>query len=120
MVVVSLSKCIRRKASWSRNWSSAICESSNLPFKWLTQPPVRRLAGSNFDDDQKKLTGGRNGYGAKLANIYSHEFSTSILVFREPNWTAIYIVVETADKVNSKKYKQMFSNNMSKKGIPKV
>lgn len=86
----------------------------------VTQPPARRLAGSNFDDDQKKLTGGRNGYGAKLANIYSHEFSTSILVFREPHWTAIYIVVETADKVNSKKYKQIFSNNMSKKGIPKV
>ncbi|OCF33010.1 DNA topoisomerase II [Kwoniella heveanensis BCC8398] len=61
------------------------------------------LAGSNFDDDQKKLTGGRNGYGAKLANIYSHEF-----------------IVETADKVNGKKYKQVFSNNMSNKAQPKV
>lgn len=33
------------------------------------------LTSSNYDDDQKKLTGGRNGYGAKLANIYSLEFS---------------------------------------------
>lgn len=24
------------------------------------------LTGSNFDDDQKKTTGGRNGYGAKV------------------------------------------------------
>lgn len=35
------------------------------------------LTSSNYDDDQKKLTGGRNGYGAKLANIYSLEFSRS-------------------------------------------
>jgi DNA gyrase/topoisomerase IV subunit B len=33
------------------------------------------LTSSNYDDDQKKMTGGRNGYGAKLANIYSTEFS---------------------------------------------
>jgi DNA topoisomerase-2 len=33
------------------------------------------LSSSNYDDDEKKLTGGRNGYGAKLANIYSHEFT---------------------------------------------
>jgi hypothetical protein len=29
-------------------------------------------------------------------------------------------VVETADKVNGKKYKQVFSQNMTKKGTPKV
>lgn len=29
-------------------------------------------------------------------------------------------VVETADKTSGKKYKQVFSNNMSKKGEPKV
>ncbi|KAJ9111708.1 hypothetical protein QFC19_001068 [Naganishia cerealis] len=57
------------------------------------------LTSSNYDDDQKKLTGGRNGYGAKLANIYSLEFT---------------------DKNTSKKYKQVFSNNMSKKGEPKI
>lgn len=61
------------------------------------------LTSSNYDDDQKKLTGGRNGYGAKLANIYSTEF-----------------IVETADKTNSKKYKQVFSVNMTKKSAPKV
>ncbi|KAK4690014.1 DNA topoisomerase II, partial [Tremellales sp. Uapishka_1] len=61
------------------------------------------LTSSNYDDDKKKLTGGRNGYGAKLTNIYSLEF-----------------IVETADKVNGKKYKQVFSENMGKKGAPKV
>ena len=29
------------------------------------------LTSSNYDDNQKKVTGGRNGYGAKLCNIFS-------------------------------------------------
>lgn len=32
------------------------------------------LTGSNFNDEEKKTTGGRNGFGAKLTNIYSKEF----------------------------------------------
>ena len=32
------------------------------------------LTSSNYDDSEKKTTGGRNGYGAKLANIFSTEF----------------------------------------------
>ena len=32
------------------------------------------LTSSNYDDKQKKVTGGRNGYGAKLANIFSTRF----------------------------------------------
>lgn len=54
------------------------------------------LTGSNFDDEEKKTTGGRNGYGAKLANIFSTEF-----------------VVETADSVSGKKLTQTWRDNMS-------
>ncbi|KIJ32068.1 hypothetical protein M422DRAFT_185076 [Sphaerobolus stellatus SS14] len=61
------------------------------------------LTSSNYDDDEKKLTGGRNGYGAKLANIYSHEFT-----------------VETADKNTAQKYKQTWTDNMSKVGKAKI
>lgn len=61
------------------------------------------LSSSNYDDDEKKLTGGRNGYGAKLANIYSHEFT-----------------VETADKNTQQKYKQTWTDNMSVCGKPKI
>ena len=32
------------------------------------------LTSSNYDDGEKKVTGGRNGYGAKLANIFSERF----------------------------------------------
>ncbi|PWN50958.1 type II DNA topoisomerase [Violaceomyces palustris] len=61
------------------------------------------LTSSNYDDDEAKVTGGRNGYGAKLANIYSSEF-----------------VVETADKKTEQKYRQVFSDNMHTKGKPKI
>ncbi|CAL5352781.1 unnamed protein product [Camellia sinensis] len=47
------------------------------------------LTSSNYDDLTKKTTGGRNGYGAKLTNIFSTEF-----------------VIETADGKRQKKYKQ--------------
>ncbi len=61
------------------------------------------LTGSNFDDKEKKTTGGRNGYGAKLANIFSTEFT-----------------VETAGGGMNKKYRQTFRNNMSIKGDPEI
>ena len=36
------------------------------------------LTSSNYNDDEKRTTGGRNGYGAKLANIFSTEFIVEI------------------------------------------
>ncbi len=54
------------------------------------------LTSSNYDDDQAKITGGRNGYGAKLCNVYSTEFT-----------------LETADSKTKKKYKQTWTDNMS-------
>ncbi|RIA80897.1 hypothetical protein C1645_791592, partial [Glomus cerebriforme] len=32
------------------------------------------LTSSNYDDSEKRVTDGHNGYGAKLANIFSTEF----------------------------------------------
>ena len=57
------------------------------------------LTSSNYDDDEQKVTGGRNGYGAKLCNVYSTEFS-----------------LETIDSVKGKRYKQIWTDNMSKMG----
>lgn len=59
------------------------------------------LTGSNYDDNEKKVTGGRNGYGAKLCNIFSTEF-----------------IVETTNKKKSLKYYQKFENNMNVIGTP--
>ena len=36
------------------------------------------LTSTNYDDTQKRLVGGRNGYGAKLTNVYSSKFSVKI------------------------------------------
>ena len=52
--------------------------------------------GSNFDDDVRRTTGGRNGLGAKLTNAFSKEF-----------------IIETIDLKNKKYFKQTFRNNMS-------
>jgi len=36
------------------------------------------LTGSNFNDNEKRLTGGRHGYGAKLTNVFSSKFIVEI------------------------------------------
>jgi len=33
------------------------------------------MTSSNYDDAEKKVTGGRNGFGAKLCNIFSESFT---------------------------------------------
>ncbi|KAL9179376.1 hypothetical protein ACHAXT_008666 [Thalassiosira profunda] len=57
------------------------------------------LTGSNFNDDQKRLTGGRHGYGAKLTNVFSKEFVVEV---RDDHST----------KGKSKTYKQVWEDNM--------
>ena len=52
------------------------------------------LTGENYDDTEQRFIGGRNGYGAKLTNIFSKKF-----------------IVETGD--GNKNYHQTFTNNMS-------
>ncbi|CAM1511378.1 Fc.00g088910.m01.CDS01 [Cosmosporella sp. VM-42] len=61
------------------------------------------LAGSNFDDDEKKTVGGRNGYGAKLCNVFSTEFN-----------------LECQDSQRGKRYKQTWTSNMQKVGKAKI
>ncbi|KAJ5814553.1 DNA topoisomerase II eukaryotic-type [Penicillium riverlandense] len=61
------------------------------------------LTSSNYDDTQLKVTGGRNGFGAKLCNVFSTEFT-----------------IETQDSRQKKKYKQTWTDNMSKMGKAKI
>lgn len=57
----------------------------------------------NFNDNEKRTTGGKNGYGAKLANIYSTKF-----------------IIELVDSTRNKKFKQTFTDNMQKRTKPKI
>ena len=61
------------------------------------------LTSTNYDPEQEKLWGGKNGYGAKLANIFSDEF-----------------IVETVDHRRGLAYKQRFYENMKKRETAKV
>ncbi|VVU95118.1 DNA gyrase/topoisomerase IV, subunit A [seawater metagenome] len=61
------------------------------------------LTGSNFDDKEKRTTGGRNGYGAKLANIFSSKF-----------------IVDVVDQKKKLHFKQVFEKNMLEKNEPEV
>lgn len=61
------------------------------------------LTSSNYDDSQQKVTGGRNGFGAKLCNVFSTEFT-----------------LETQDSRQKKKYKQTWTDNMTKMGKAKI
>merc|ERR1719454_1073319 len=59
------------------------------------------LTSDNYDDNEKKVTGGRNGFGAKLTNIFSKRF-----------------IVETASP--SKLYRQEWTGNMKRKTKPEI
>jgi DNA topoisomerase-2 len=59
------------------------------------------MTSSNYDDTEERVTGGRNGFGAKLTNIYSKLFKVE--------------VVE-----GGKCYKQEWQNNMSSHTEPQI
>lgn len=59
------------------------------------------LTSSNYNDDEQRVTGGRNGYGAKLTNIFSKSFCISI-------------------SDGKKKYTQSWRNNMSVCEVPHI
>jgi len=59
------------------------------------------LTGTNYNDNEERYGAGRNGYGAKLTNIFSKEF-----------------IVETGDGVNS--YYQKWTDNMEKAETAKI
>ena len=61
------------------------------------------LTSTNYDDTQKRVVGGRNGYGAKLTNVYSSHFSIKI-----------------KDGENKCIYTQEWKNNMRDCSKPKI
>jgi len=61
------------------------------------------LTSTNYDDSQKRIVGGRNGYGAKLANIYSSDFAIAI-----------------KDHETKQTYTQKWSKNMTVCDPPKI
>lgn len=61
------------------------------------------LTSGNYDEKEEKIVGGKNGYGAKLTNIWSKQFE-----------------IETLDTDTNKKFYQKFENNMFTVNEPKI
>ena len=61
------------------------------------------LTSTNYDESEKKLVGGKNGYGVKLVNIFAKQMEITIV-----------------DGKRNLKYIQTFSENMSVIGTPKI
>jgi DNA topoisomerase-2 len=61
------------------------------------------LTSTNYDKDEKKLVGGKNGYGVKLVNIFAKQLDIKIV-----------------DDTRKLAYTQTFSDNMTKVTAPKV
>ena len=61
------------------------------------------LTSSNYDDSEAKVTGGRNGFGAKLTNVFSKKF-----------------VAETLHKKSKACFKMTWKNGMTEHEAPEV
>lgn len=71
---------------------------------WIPQMIFAELlTSSNYDTNEKKLVGGKNGYGVKLVNIFAKQMEI--------------IVVDAKRKLS---YHQTFSLNMTRIGEPKI
>jgi DNA topoisomerase II len=71
---------------------------------WIPQMIFGELLTSgNYNKKEEKITGGKNGYGAKLTNIFS-----------------TYFKVETVDRINKLKYSQIYRDNMTIKEEPVI
>ena len=100
---------------------SVFNDGNGIPIKESEQPDEKTgknlwvpemifgvlLSGSNYNDDEERLGGGRNGYGAKLTNIFSSSFTLETCFIDSEEGTA-------------KMYKQTWTNNMADKGKPKI
>ena len=61
------------------------------------------LTSTNYDKEEKKLVGGKNGYGVKLVNIFGKQLDIDIV-----------------DNERALSYKQTFSDNMTKVSTPVI
>jgi DNA topoisomerase II len=61
------------------------------------------LTSTNYDKSEKKLVGGKNGYGVKLVNIFAKNLDVKIV-----------------DTKRALVYEQRFSDNMTKVSAPKI
>ena len=90
---VILFLCFREKnliSVWNNGQGIPVVEHKDEKMYVPTMIFGHLLTSSNYNDEEEKVTGGRNGYGAKLCNIFSTMF-----------------MVETAAKEYKRSFKQV-------------
>jgi len=89
-----------------RNWGYSIPVEPHGTVKGQYVPQVaffNLLTSSNYNDSEKRRSSGRNGYGAKLTNVFSEKFT-----------------VKVYDSRNMKYFELTSQGNMSKIDEPKI
>lgn len=61
------------------------------------------LTSGNYNKEEEKIVGGKNGYGAKLTNIFSRSF-----------------ILDVQSPTQGKRYKQTWAENMASKSKPTI
>ena len=97
------------KVEFNKDTISVFNDGSGIPIQIHKEHQIyvpelifgNLLSSSNYNDSEKRTTGGLNGLGAKLTNIYSTEF-----------------VIETV--CSGEKYIQIYRNNMSEINKPEI
>ena len=110
-VVDSTVDCIKVAVDKDEGTISVMNNGKGIPIEihekenmWIPEMIFGELlTSSNYDDTQKRTVGGRNGYGAKLANIFSKCFT-----------------IEIVNAESGQKYVQTFSNNMTERTKPSI
>jgi DNA topoisomerase-2 len=102
-------KVTRIDVSWDGDTVTVRNNGDGIPIKmhdkekvWLPELIFGHLlTSSNYDDTKERTTGGRNGYGAKLTNVFSKDFTVRVVS-------------------GGKRYTQEWHNNMSQMSEPEI
>lgn len=97
--------CIKIEISKENNRISVFNDGEGIPVEMHKEMNIyvphmifgELLTSDNYDDEEDRITGGRNGFGAKLTNIFSKEFC-----------------VQCGDSKSKREFKMTWTNNMSK------
>lgn len=100
---------IKIEVNQEEGWISVWNNGTGIPIQthstykcWIPELIFcQLLTSSNYKKNEKRITGGKNGYGAKLTNIFSTKF-----------------IIESCD--GEQKYVQIITDNMKKIGKPKI
>ncbi|CRH03817.1 DNA topoisomerase II, putative [Plasmodium relictum] len=103
--------CIKIEVNRENNKISVFNDGEGIPVEMHKEMNIyvphmifgELLTSDNYDDEEDRITGGRNGFGAKLTNIFSKEF-----------------IVQCGDAKRKKEFKMTWTNNMSKFSEPQI